>query len=95
MPLVDGDLAGEDGGSAAVAFFDDFEEIVAGLGVDGLEGEVIEDKKLNAEQGPADAGVSAVAAGEGEIGEELVGALVEDGALVAAGLVAQGGRRQL
>jgi hypothetical protein len=32
VPFVDRQLAGEDCGAAAVAFFEDFEEIVAALG---------------------------------------------------------------
>jgi hypothetical protein len=37
VPVFDGELAGDDGGSAAVAFLEDFEKVVAGLGVEGLE----------------------------------------------------------
>jgi hypothetical protein len=33
VPFVDGDLAGDDGRPSAVAFFEDFEEIVAGGGI--------------------------------------------------------------
>jgi hypothetical protein len=33
VPLVDGDLAGEDGGTAAGAFFEDFVEVAAGTAV--------------------------------------------------------------
>ena len=37
VPFVDGDLAGEDGRTAAVAFFEDFVEVAAGAGVEGVE----------------------------------------------------------
>jgi hypothetical protein len=37
VPLVDGDLAGDDGRAASVAFFEDFEEVVASCGVERLE----------------------------------------------------------
>jgi hypothetical protein len=33
VPFVDGDLAGEDGGTAAVAFFEDLVEVAAGAAV--------------------------------------------------------------
>lgn len=37
MPAVDGDLAGDDGRSAAISFFEYLEEIAPGAGVEGLE----------------------------------------------------------
>jgi hypothetical protein len=35
VPFVDGDLAGENGRAAAVAFFEDLVEVAAGTGVRG------------------------------------------------------------
>ena len=90
MPFVDRDLAGEDGRAAAVAFFEDFVEIVAGAGVERLEPPVVEDEELDAGEGSHDAGIASVAAGQREIGEQLGDALVEHRAVVAAGLVAEG-----
>jgi hypothetical protein len=37
VPAVDRDLAGDQGGAAAVAFFDDFQHVVALLGPKRLE----------------------------------------------------------
>jgi hypothetical protein len=37
VPLVDGDLAGDDSRAASVGFFEDFEEVVASCGVERLE----------------------------------------------------------
>ena len=46
VPFVDGELAGDDGGAAAVAFFEDLEEIVAGAGVERFEAPVVEDEEM-------------------------------------------------
>jgi hypothetical protein len=90
VPLIDGDLAGDDGRAAAVALLEDFEEVMASGGVERLETPIVEDEQLDAAEGSHDAGVTAIAAGEREIGEQLGNALVEDGAVVAAGFVAEG-----
>jgi hypothetical protein len=37
VPSVDRDLAGEDGRSAAITFFEDFVEIAAGTGIERIE----------------------------------------------------------
>ena len=89
VPFVDGDLAGDDGRSSAVAFFEDFEEVVACGGIEGFETPIVEDEQLHAAERPQEAGVAAIAAGEREVGEELGNALVENGAIVATGFVAE------
>jgi hypothetical protein len=89
VPFVDGDLAGDDGRPSAVAFFEDFEEIVAGGGIEGIEAPIIEDEELHAAEGAQETGIAAVAARKGEVGEQLGKALIEDGAIVAAGFVAE------
>ena len=58
-------------------------------GVEGLETPVIEDEQLYPTERPQDAGITAITAGEREVCEELGKALVEDGAVVAAGFVAE------
>jgi hypothetical protein len=88
MPFVDGDLAGDDRRSAAVAFFENLEEVVTRGGVERLEPSVVEDEQLHTAERPLDAGISTISAGEREVGEQLGDALIEDGAVVAAGLVA-------
>ena len=90
MPFVDRDLAGEDGRAAAVAFFEDLVEIAASAGVERFEAPIVEDEELGAAEAAHDAGIAAVAAGQREIGEQLGDALIEDRAVVAAGLVAEG-----
>src|SRR5580692_5154741 len=89
MPFVHGDLAGDDGRSTAVALFDDFKEIVTRGGVERFEPPVVENQQLHAAERAQQAGVSAVAASEREVGEQFWKALIEDGTVVAAGLVAK------
>ena len=89
VPFVDEDLTGDDGGSSAVAFFEDFEKVVSCCGVERFESPIVEDEQLHAAERPQDAGIAAVAAGEREIGEQLGNALVEDGTIVTTGFVAE------
>jgi len=71
VPFVDGNLAGDDRRAAAVAFFENLEEIVTSGGIEGLETPVVEDEQLYAAERALDAGIAAIAAGEREVGEEL------------------------
>jgi hypothetical protein len=48
VPLIDGELAGDDGGAAAVAVLKDLQEVVAGCGVERLEAPVVEDEEIDA-----------------------------------------------
>src|SRR4051794_11168017 len=84
MPAVHRDLAGDQGGAAAIAVFDDFEHVVALLGAERFEAPIIKDKELGAGEGSHDAGMAAVAAGQREIGEQLGDALIKNRAVVAA-----------
>lgn len=93
VPSFDGDLAGDDGRLSAVSFFEDLHEIMAPGIVERLEAPVIEDQELRSRDGPHDAGVATIAAPRREVGEELGYALIEDGAIIAAGAVADGGRQ--
>ena len=45
VPFVDWDLAGDDRRSPTVAFFEDFEEVVAGGGVERLKTPIIDDEQ--------------------------------------------------
>jgi hypothetical protein len=51
VPFVDGDLAGDDRRPSAVAFFENFEKIVAGSGIEGIKAPIIEDEELDAAEG--------------------------------------------
>jgi len=47
VPLIDRELAGDDGGAAAVAVLKDLQEVVASPGVERLEAPVVEDEKID------------------------------------------------
>ncbi|MGY3506818.1 hypothetical protein ACVWYJ_007492 [Bradyrhizobium sp. USDA 4471] len=47
MPLVHGELAGDDGGAMTVAIFEDFQEVVTGAGIERLEPPIIEDQQID------------------------------------------------
>src|SRR5690242_17636769 len=49
-PAVHWDLAGDEGGAAAVAVFDDFQHVVALLVAERFEAPIIEDQQLDAAQ---------------------------------------------
>ncbi len=51
VPFIDGDLAGDEGGAAAVALFEDFEEVMACAGIERLEAPVVEDEEFNPAEG--------------------------------------------
>ena len=89
VPFVDRDLAGDDRRSPTVAFFEDFEEVVAGGGIERRKTPIIEDEQLHAAKRPQQAGISAITARKREVGEQLWNASVEDGSIVVIGLVAE------
>lgn len=90
VPGCHGKLGGDDRRSAPVAFFEDFQEIVAGAGVERLEAEVVEDQEIGATKGFEQARMAPIAAREGQFLTELRPAMINDGAIVAAGLLANG-----
>ncbi|MGY3371980.1 hypothetical protein ACVWZL_009105 [Bradyrhizobium sp. GM2.4] len=47
MPLVHGELAGNDGRAMTVAIFEDFKEVVTGAGIERLEPPIIEDQQID------------------------------------------------
>ena len=52
VPFVDRDLAGDDRRSPTVAFFEDFEEVVAGSSIERLKTPIIEDEQLHTAKRP-------------------------------------------
>src|ERR1700760_1209859 len=90
MPVVDGDLAGENGRAGPIKFLEDLGEATTAAGVEWFEAPIVEDEELNAGETAQDAGIAAVTAGERELGEELGNPLIENRAVVTAGLVTQG-----
>jgi hypothetical protein len=89
VPIFDGKLAGDDGGSAAVALFEDFEQVVTGLGIKRFKSPIVKNEKLNAAKRAGDAAIATVAAGKRQVAEQLGRALIENGTIVAASLVAE------
>ena len=58
VPGGHGKLGGDDRRSTPVAFFEDFEQVVAGAGVERLEAEVVEDEEIGATEGFQKAGMA-------------------------------------
>jgi hypothetical protein len=87
--LSTGIWPGDDRRASPVAFFEDFEEVVASGGIERIKAPIIEDEQLHTAERPQDASVTAIAAREREVGEQLGNALVEDGAIVTTGFVAE------
>lgn len=48
VPLVDRELAGDEGGTAAISVLQDLQEVVAGAGIERGEAPVVEDEKIDA-----------------------------------------------
>ena len=89
VPSVDRDLAGNEGGCLTVALLDDLQQVAALVDAERLERPIVEDEQPHLAEPPHQARIATVGASEGEIGEQLGDALVEDGAVVAASLVAE------
>lgn len=83
MPMRRGDLAGNDGGAAAVAILDDLEQIMAGAGVEWSKAEVVEDQQIDGAESADHPAVPPFGAGEREFCEEFGGALIEHGPVIA------------
>jgi hypothetical protein len=90
VPFVNGDLTGENGRTAPIALLEDLVKVTTGAGVERFEAPIVEDEELDAGETAQDAGIAAVTAGEREFGEELGNPLIENRAVVAAGLVTKG-----
>src|SRR5271154_1496943 len=90
MPGRQGELGGDDRRSAPVSLLEDFEQIVTGAGVERFEAEVVENEQIGAAEGFDEARMAAVASGERQVLAELWPAMIEDGAIVAAGFLADG-----
>ena len=89
VPAIDRDLAGDQGCAVAIAFLDDLQQVATLVGSEGLEPPIVEDEQAHLAEPLHQPWIAAVAAGEREIGEQLGDALIEDGAVVATGLVAE------
>src|SRR5271168_301277 len=90
MPGRQGELGGDDCRPAAVSLLEDFEQVVTGAGVEGFEAEVVEDEQIGAAKGFDETRMAPIAPGERQVLAELRPAMIEDGAIVAAGLLTDG-----
>ena len=89
MPAVHGELGCDDGRAAAVSLLEDFQKIMPGAGVEGLQTPIVENEKVGAAERTQEARMTAIAARQGEIFEELWDAVIEHRAIIAADLVAK------
>jgi len=71
VPGWDGKLGCDDRRSASITLFEDFEQLMAGAGVERLEAEVVEDQEIGAAEGFQKARMVPVAAGEAQVFSEL------------------------
>jgi hypothetical protein len=90
VPFVHGDLTGENGRAAPIAFLEDLVKVTKSTGVQRFEAPIVEDEELDASETTQNAGIATATAGECELGEELGNSLIENRAVVAADLVTQG-----
>jgi len=90
-PFVDVSVAGDDGAGAFVAFEDEFVEVAALLGGEGLESEVVDDEELGCGVGPERFFGGVVGAAALQVFEEVVGACEVCGDGVVEGVVGDGG----
>ena len=91
VPAVDGKLGSDHRGAAAVALFEDFQEIVPGGGVERLQPPIVEDEQVDAAEIAQQPRMAAIAARQREFLEQPRHALVEDGSIVPACLMAERG----
>ena len=89
VPMLDRELACHDGRAAAVAVFHDLQQVASLIGSCRGKSPVVEDQKLNARQALEESSVPAVTAREGEHIEQPRQPLIEYGAVIPAGLMAQ------
>ena len=89
VPAVHGELRRDDRRAAAVARFEDFEEIVTGDGVERLQSPIVEDQQVGAAEVAQDAGMTSIAARQRQFLEQPGDALVENRSIIPASLVAE------
>ena len=90
IPVIDRNLTGDDGRAPLVAVFDDLEEVAALIVIELLRSPVVENEQVGSRQGLQRPGVSPIASCQSEGGKESWGAMIGDGEILAAGLLAKG-----
>ena len=61
MPAVHGESGCDDGRAAAVSLFEDFQKIMPGAGVEGLQTPIVENEKVGAAERTQEARMAAIA----------------------------------
>jgi hypothetical protein len=89
IPLLNGNLAGEDGGAAVVSVFNDLEEVPALFVRQACHRPVIQNEDLGFGIGSQEFRVAAFGPGEGEFLEQSRHAEVKGGQPLAAGLLGE------
>jgi hypothetical protein len=89
VPVIDGELTGDDGRAAAVAIVDDFEQIAALLRGQRRQAPVVEDQQLDTGEALEEACIASIAACQRQCVEQAWHAIVEHRSIVTAGLVAE------
>jgi hypothetical protein len=89
VPALDRQLAGDDDRAGVVAVLDNLQEIAALFGIELLWSPIIEDEKIDASEGAQELGIATIAAGQRQRCEQARDAVIEDGEVLAARLVAE------
>src|SRR5271155_4959290 len=89
VPVIDRQLAGHNRRTAVVPILDNLKNVAALLGGERGEAPIVQDQQLDARQALEQPGMTPIAASECESIEQPWHAMIEDGAIVAAGLVAK------
>lgn len=89
MPFLDRKLTGDDGRSAAVSFFEDFQKIVVDGGIERRQSPIVENAKIDTPERAQQARMAAVTPRQGEFGKEPGHTLIENRAIAAASGVAE------
>ena len=90
VPMLDGQLACDDCGCAAMAVFEDFQEVTALWSGEDGQSPIVDDQHFHAGDGFQDAFMTAITAGKREGFEHAWRSLIEDRPTVTASLMPEG-----
>src|ERR1700745_4144680 len=89
VPVLDRQLAGDDGGAAIVPVIDNLQEIVALIESEGREAPIVEDQQIDAREGAQQTHMTTITARHSQCAEQPRSPLIEHTAIVATGFVAE------
>lgn len=90
VPVLDGKLAGQDGGAAAGAVVDHFQQVMPGIFLQRRQAPVVQNQDIDLGQLLQGAPEATVAVGDAQLLQQARGAQVQRAVALATGLVAQG-----